>query len=78
MSQRRFFVTEYPNGTGETGYRTGSDSGYATARDAIAVAESLVKQTGRLHSVDEYDVDDDNERYHRETVGYCDTGDVSL
>ena len=75
MSAIRYFVTEYPDGAGETGYRTASDDGYATARQAIAVAERLANETKTLHSVDEYDVADDGERYHRETVGYETGGD---
>ncbi len=67
---QRFFITEYPKGAGETGYRTGSETGYPNANHAITVAERLAVSTGFLHGVDEYDVDEEGERYHRETVGY--------
>lgn len=70
-SVTRFFITEYPKGTGETGWRAGKDDGYKDENKAVSAAEQLTEMTGYIHSVDKYDVGEDGERFHVETVCFC-------
>ncbi len=68
MAKNRFYIW----GISEKGYEyeAGNQRGYATVKDAFDAAERLVKKSGLVHGVGEFEILDTNERDCIEVLGY--------